>query len=74
MTVSRSFYRIICLLWWMTALGLVGLLISLAGCASGYTKDGTTVVSYCLLGGALYVDDTKAEMTHETKHKTCIGT
>ena len=40
--------------------------LMLTGCASEYSKDGTTVISYCLVGG-VYMDDTRVEMKHEMK-------
>jgi len=45
-------------------------LVFLAGCSSGYTRDGVTVVTYCLLGGS-YIDDTKTTLNHETAPQQC---
>lgn len=36
-------------------------LVLLAGCSGSYEKDGTTAVSYCLLGG-VYVDQSNVKL------------
>ena len=32
--------------------------LMLTGCTVDYSKDGSTTMSYCLLGSVIYVDDT----------------
>lgn len=48
----------------MKVLLILAAAVLLTGCKSGYTRDGVTVMSYCLLGG-VYVDDTQT--TYETE-------
>jgi len=54
----------------MTHLLIVLTALLLVACSNGYTRDGVTVMSYCLLGG-VYVDDTKTTLDHETKPQQC---
>jgi len=49
---------------------LIVLTLMLAACSSGYTRDGVTVVTYCLLGGT-YIDDTETTLNHKTEPQQC---
>jgi len=57
----------------MTHLLIVLTALLLVACSSGYTRDGVTVVTYCLLGGT-YIDDTETTMNHETSPQQCDST